>query len=77
MHHYLSTEHLLYYAYFKTFPIKVTKTYQQIWLEEPCTMLLGLFIFPEVPMSDMGMMLRSGHGYDTPILQIYGKTYKN
>ena len=40
-------------------------------------MLLGLFILSEVPVSDMDMTLRSGHGYDTPILQIYGKTYKN
>ena len=34
-------------------------------------------MFPEVSVSDMDMTLRSRHGYDAPILQIYEKIYKN
>ena len=40
-------------------------------------MLLGLFIFLEVPVSDIRVRHIFGHGYDAPILQTNGKTYKN
>ena len=40
-------------------------------------MLLRLFIFWEVPVSDIYVRHIFGHGYDAPILQTNGKTYKN
>ena len=40
-------------------------------------MLLGIFIFSEVFVSDIRVQHIFGHGYDVSIFQTNGKTYKN